>query len=437
MLLQKIDLFSHSLNFFNFHLFDSIYSGLREFIKATCENTGMNNNTSDSHNVPIKRILIYDPQLSRPYASIVAVVAGIGLLGNLAVVVVALRRKSISRSNLLIAELAGSDLFFAITQLVVTVPLFWTNKWLYPASMCKVLMSGQMLSSMYSVGFILLIAVVRYQGLIKNPLLVLSKRLVHSLIVANLVIGIFSVVPMFLVYDLDPELEKCWQYWPEKWIDSLIYQVYVSVVYLVLPGLVIVIMYTKLACSLRRAIKKDSAIRCNQAVFERRSAENKKAARLVVTIFVAFAVCILPNRLVLVYFDAVDYNVSKTVFMVLNYVAMVPYHFHLAINPVIYSILDRKWRRDIWKVLTFSGSLDEQRSRATSVAHSISSLKTSSVSSSSSKSYGMRFNSVCTNVITNKDDKGRNTSVDMGNSLLAFQQGVSMSFKDEVFVKQC
>ena len=42
----------------------------------------------------------------------------------------------------------------------------------------------------------------------------------------------------------------------------------------------------------------------------------------------------------------------------------------------------------------------------------------------------MRFNSVC------KDDKGRNTSIDMGNSLLAFQQGVSLSFKDEVFLKQ-
>ena len=387
--------------------------GLKELLGKSCKQ-------DNSSITPIKKILIYEPLLSRPYASIVVVVAGIGFLGNLAVVVVAIRRKTISRSNLLIAELAGSDLFFSLTQLVVTVPLFWTNKWLYPASMCKVLMSGQMLSGMYSVGFILLIAVVRYQGLIKTPFLVLSKGLIHGLTIANIVIGLISVVPMFVVYDLHPELEKCWQYWPNEWIDSLIYQIYVTVVYLLLPGVVIVLLYSKLAYYLRNGAKNNYAIRCNQMVFERRTAQNKKGARIVMAIFIAFVMCILPNRAVLIYFEAVDYRMSKMAFMVLNYVALVPYHFHLAVNPIIYSVLDRNWRLDIWAILKCGGNLE--KGKRVSVAQS-----TPKTSVSSTKSYGMRFNSVC------KDDKGRNTSVDMGNSLLAFQQGVSLSFKDEVF----
>ena len=196
---------------------------MKDFFGDSCKE---DNNTSYT---PVKRTLIYDPLLSRSYASIVVVVAGVGLFGNLAVVVVALRRKTLSRSSLLIAELAGSDLFFSITQLVMTVPLFWTNKWVYPGYMCKVLMSGQMLSGMYSIGFILLIAVVRYQGLIRTPSLVLSKGLIYGLTIANIGIGVMSVVPMFVVTDMNPELEKCWQYWPNEWIDSLIYQIYITV----------------------------------------------------------------------------------------------------------------------------------------------------------------------------------------------------------------
>lgn len=390
---------------------------MKDFFGDSCKE---DNNTSYT---PVKRTLIYDPLLSRPYASLVVVVAGVGFFGNLAVVAVALRRKTLSRSSLLIAELAGSDLFFSITQLVMTVPLFWTNKWVYPGYMCKVLMSGQMLSGMYSIGFILLIAVVRYQGLIRTPSLVLSKGLIYGLTVANIGIGVLSVVPMFVVSDLDPELGKCWQYWPNEWIDSLIYQIYITVIYLVLPGFVIVILYSKVAYFLNKETKNNCAMRCSQMVFERRTAQNKKGARVVMSIFIAFVVCILPNRAVLVYFEAVDYKMSKTAFIVLSYIALIPYHFHLAANPIIYSILDPKWRTDIWNILTCREKLE--RGRCVSMAQS-----TPKTSISSTKSYGMRFNSVC------KDDKGRNTSVDMGNSLLAFQQGVSLSFKDDVFLKQ-
>ena len=390
---------------------------MKDFFGDSCKKE---NNTSYA---PVKKTLIYNPLFSRPYASIVVVVAGVGFIGNLAVVVVAIRRETLSRSNLLIAELAGSDLFFSITQLVMTIPLFWTNKWIYPSYMCKVLTSGQMLSGMYSIGFILLIAVIRYQGLIRTPSLVLSKGFIHGLTIANIGIGVMSVVPMFVVTDLHPELEKCWQYWPNEWIDSLIYQIYITVIYLVLPGLVIIILYSKVAYHLSKESKNNYAIRCSQMVYERRSAQNKKGTRIVMAIFIAFVVCILPNRAVLVYFEAVDYNVSKTVFIVLSYVALVPYHFHLAANPIIYSILDPKWRTDIRNILTCREKLE--RGRCVSVAQS-----TPKTSISSTKSYGMRFNSVC------KDDKGRNTSIDMGNSLLAFQQGVSLSFKDEVFLKQ-
>ena len=179
-------------------------NGVQDFIKQICE----------PRKVKPKKILTYKPSLSRPYAIVAVVSASLGVLGNTAVIIVAIRREYNTMSNLLIAELATSDLFFAIVQLLVTIPLFWTNKWLFPDFMCKVMKSSQVLSGLLSVGFILMIACVRYHGLITNPCCKTRKKKVHFFSAVNILMGIGSIVPIIIVQDMDPDLQKCWEYWP-------------------------------------------------------------------------------------------------------------------------------------------------------------------------------------------------------------------------------
>ncbi|XP_066914793.1 QRFP-like peptide receptor [Clytia hemisphaerica] len=392
-------------------------NGIQDFIKQICE----------PKKVKPEKVLTYKPSLSRPYAIVAVVSASLGVLGNTAVIIVAIRREYNTMSNLLIAELATSDLLSAIIQLLMTIPLFWTNKWLFPGFMCKVMKSSRVLSGLLSVGFILMIACVRYQGLVTNPCCKTKKKKVHFFSIVNILMGICSIVPIILVQDMDPDLQKCWEYWPNGATDSLIYNIYLTVIYFVIPSIVVSVLYTKLAYKLSTAATNSYAFRGNQILFTRRDAENKKGAKLVIVIFVAFNICVLPNRIALIYLDAVDYKVSESAFVILTYLATIPFPLHVALNPIIYSIMDKKWRQEIWAVLTCDTKLIKGRRIS-----SQSSTATAKSSISSTKSYNMnlRFSSV------GKDDKGRNTSVDMGNPLVAYEKPVSLSFRDEVFLKQ-
>ena len=374
-----------------------------------------------------KKILPYKPSLSRPYAIVAIVSVSLGILGNTAVIIVAIRREYNTMSNLLIAELATSDLFFAIVQLLETIPLFWTNKWLFPDFTCKIIKSSQELSALLSVGFILMIACVRYNGLITNPCCKTRKKTVHFFSIVNILMGFGSIVPIIIVQDMDPDIKKCWEYWPNGAKDSLIYNIYLTVTYFAIPSIVMSVLYSKLAYKLTNAATNNYACRGNQILFIRRDAENKKGARLVIAIFVAFNLCVLPGRIAFIYLDAVDYKVSESAFVILTYLFTIPYPLHLALNPIIYSIMDQKWRREIWAVLTCDTKLTKGHRFS-----SQSSMATAKSSISSTKSYNMnlRFSSI------GRDEKGRQTSVDMGNSLLAYEKPVSLSFRDEVFLKQ-
>jgi len=366
---------------------------------------------------PSIRILNYNPSMSRPYAVVSLISCLVALLGNAAVITVKYKRKPISHSRLLITELATSDFVFAILQLLITVPLFWTNAWLYGRVMCKVLHSAQTLAVMYSIGFILLISIERYYGILNgSQAKKISRRVLHGLTVTSFLIGLICIVPLLMFLDVDPELNKCLIFWPQNSVDSLTYNMFITIFYIAIPAITICVLYSRITSYLWNETRNNYALHCgDKTMLSRRMADNKRVAYILIAILLAFVVCVLPSHLSLIYMNWMDNKISKTTFFILNYIALIPYPLHLAVNPIVYSLIDKRWRQEIWLVLTCTTEHQQ------GIRLSESMKRSRSTSVSSAKSYNaVRFGS-------GKDDKGRNLSVDMGTNLL------SSSFKDDVF----
>ena len=374
-------------------------------------------------------IISYSPSLSQPYAVVSVVSCIVALLGNGAVIAVKFKRKPTSHSRLLITELAASDSVFAILQLLSVVHLFWTNKWLYGRVMCKVLTSANALTRLYSIGFILLISIERYYGIMNiSQAKKISRRLLHTLTAINLLIGFISVVPILMYSDVDPQLNRCFINWPRKSLDSFTYNLYVTIFYFAIPAITIGVLYSRITSYLWRETRNNYALHCgDKTALSRRVADNKRVAYILVAILLAFVVCAFPSQLALLYMDWVDSKVSRKTFFILSYIILIPYPFHYAVNPIIYSLIDKRWRREIWLVLTCT----TESQRGIRLSESTKSSRSTSICSA--KSNNVRLSSA-------KDDKGRNLSVDMGTNLLSYQpspyqqsSSLPSSFKDDVF----
>ena len=88
--------------------------------------------------------LIYVPELSIPVGVVALVASVYGIFGNAVVIGVLMRiGRNLSRCKQIIGALAVSDLIFSVWQLVLSIPLLWTNKWIYGGFLCKILKGGK------------------------------------------------------------------------------------------------------------------------------------------------------------------------------------------------------------------------------------------------------------------------------------------------------
>ena len=73
------------------------------------------------------------------YASVTMLSSFLGIVGNACVLLIAYKNRSnLPPCKLLIAQLAVVNFMFCVVQMVVTIPLYWTNVWIYELPMCKI-----------------------------------------------------------------------------------------------------------------------------------------------------------------------------------------------------------------------------------------------------------------------------------------------------------
>ena len=159
---------------------------------------------------------------------------------------------------------------------------------------------------------------------------------------------------MCLIFFSNKKLSTCRPIWPNE-ESGKIYYICIALIFYVIPLFVILVLYIDIAkhlsinSKLTRDAGVDSAL-CNERAMHTRRAIIKMAA-----IVVAFLVCVFPRHAVHIFFEFVSTghigdHVYRT-YVMYQYLAYLPYRLHVAINPIIYSVVDPSWRKEAHQVI--------------------------------------------------------------------------------------
>ena len=278
-----------------------------------------------------------------------------GIIGNTLVMLMYLRTyKKITPFKFLIIHLAACDLLFSCAQMAEIYTWLdsnfqWTNK-----VGCQFSCSIVLLGSLASIGTILVITVDRFQGITKGipkdltdnhwPKVALRTSMIWC-------IGIGSVIPTFISAEIVER--KCPKPWHKAFgnIWRQAYSVYLLLVFCVIPVVLMAIMHGIIILKLRKPIQL-SVIHRNmqEAIVRKRKKQDIRIVKILATIVVAFVICVLPQRIVSVVISFSNLTPHKRWQLIVS--GYIPYAFYATVNPLIYSIIDKDFRKELIDLMT-------------------------------------------------------------------------------------
>ena len=290
----------------------------------------------------------------------------VGLFGNgLVIGFTIFHRKDSSRFRHLISSLAIADFLFAVILLLISIPQTWTCLWVYGSNMCKFLRASLAACANIAVGFIVIIALDRFFGIMHPFNKFMNKTRLWLIVCLNVLLGIASVVPPLVVLQLG-EFSTCVEGWGKG--SSRVYTWYLFLFYYILPIVSLAILYGIMMVWLRKSYTQNQVLSDDQ--LRARYQKNKNIMIMLISILVLFAILVLPNRVVWIISDQYGFNNIKNmkVIRLLKMLSEIPYGLHAAVNPIIYSVVDMKFKQHL-KAFLFGRKLTKD---------SVYSLKTSS-----------------------------------------------------------
>lgn len=334
---------------------DTTYYSLAEAIEAFCKESNISpsqckcpdidkNGTIGMCQPPIPYICETHIS-SHPRMVVIAVISILGILGNLHVIVVRMKYWNPSSHYQLIVGLSVADLVFSTVSLVeISAELYSPCTWIYGAFMCKLLQSLYALSAYVDLGFILAIAVERYVGIVHPFTQRFSKLQTRQMVGINVIVGVLLVVPSFIQYDTTDNGAACASMWSDN--AQFIYSLVLLVVFFVFPiALTSVLSYQSVKVLRTTMCEHAMLSAMDQRSRARLVSENKKIMRVLMLLLAGFVVLVFPNHLVWIIISSIGKeNTSYSLHATLRILASVPYSLHVTINPIIYSVLDKRFR---------------------------------------------------------------------------------------------
>lgn len=353
--------------------------------------------------------LIYVPELSIPVGVVALVASVYGIFGNAVVIGVLMRiGRNLSRCKQIIGALAVSDLIFSVWQLVLSIPLLWTNKWIYGGFLCKILKGGKVTGELLYIGFVLILAIERFLAIVKKGAKISSFKIKFALVI-NVIIALMTVTPLLILYDVTND-GRCDGTWKNMRNNSTYYDWLITVLYFIIPLSAIVMLLSKSMEELNKQsrITKITFTSAHCNINEKMINKNKQMIKMIFGMLTAYAVCILPNRLVSFYLDFYIKSIGSKTYITLCYVGLITYSILVAVNPTIYFIIDYTWRENMKEIILCKNDLKSslhKQAPADQDGYTIT-RKT--------------FGPVVDNIKITKDEKGRNLSIDQGTHLLSY-----------------
>ena len=201
--------------------------------------------------------------------------------------------------------------------------MFWTFKWVLPGRFCKKSQGIINFGGIFALSLFTIIALDRY--LISKTIQLKSfQSPLCFWIWLGLLFLIASVIPVLVDFNVSKDGVYLGDL-AQRSSKSLIYLLYLLIGTFVTPMIFISYFYY---CVIK-------TVRENMVTL--RTASNNIALLQIVLVF--------PNRIVWVIVNIIAAgNMPNSAFRTVKYFALFPYLFHISVNPLIYSFVDKVWR---------------------------------------------------------------------------------------------
>ena len=297
--------------------------------------------------------------------------AVVGVLGNILVCVVIARMRTKTSMNRYLFNLGIADIGVLLVVFPIAV-LQERAKTYFPLGKSICLYVYPLVDTFYgaSIWLVTAVAVERYVNIVKRIEFYKSRSLktTNIVIIAIWVISFLVVsLPIFLLIEFDDGTSACVVNWfrtPSLFQWKQVYTITLSMFTYVVPLAIISWTYVQIGSRLAQStgFNKEVERKCSTTNYgninkrkkktgNSRLKENNKAKKILTPIVVTFAVSMLPInifRLVALYWQGVFFLKH---FWILYNVLVIFTTANSAVNPVIYSIVSREFRRGFKQLL--------------------------------------------------------------------------------------
>ena len=280
--------------------------------------------------------------------AILTLAVSLGFLGNISVVAVIGRKRSLLQKNhyYLILQLAISDLLYLFCFLSNIYSSFAAKSFLNSRLLCKIWGPTQTMFYTAGVNILVLISVVRYRAIVHPFKPAVSRRTLKKLSTCVYLLAIICVIPYALVLEYDEAL-GCNEQWPLKSLN-VSYTVYLASVQYFIPVAFLSVIYFKICKKLiarnnwiHRLNVRNHIQQENQKVptwFQSMKLQCTKTFVVSFTIVICFVICACPTQVAWVVSVIGSKELPKYYvgFNALNVFGTT------VINPYVYGALDSK-----------------------------------------------------------------------------------------------
>ena len=272
-----------------------------------------------------------------------------GSTGNLLVLLVVAKKHTRTINDTFIVHLAISDLSFILLCLPVFIYML-VSDFLGSLVYCKIIWPMMTVSFCAGIFTVTLMAVHRCKAILRPFDSALEKR---QLVLCFVVIWIFSflvALPLIVIAKVGPS-GACYEDWPSSDYKRAYTAVLAALQYFV-PLVIIAAAYIRIGGELFFSKRRSSFTAQARKVEEARKQENKKIAKILATIVVSFAVCMLPTHVAWLLVDFGGKSGQETAEVIFKFSDLLAV-FHSCLNPVIYGTVTRQFRQDYVRYLSF------------------------------------------------------------------------------------
>ncbi|XP_055954384.1 QRFP-like peptide receptor [Patella vulgata] len=278
------------------------------------------------------------------------------IVGNsLVLLIIYLNKKMRTTTNVLILNLAVSDLMVGVFCMWVHVGNQMTSEWIFGDIVCKVNTFIQVLALTSSVLTLTVISVERFMAIVFPFKAKWSPWVTGGIVIVDWLAAIAVAAPHLAVRHQHEQIWKdrhevwCEEVWDKYYKDEkctsyepgkIIYYVIEATVMYFLPILIMIVAYTVISVKLLIRKAPGAVISATASAQER---AKRKVIKMLVAVLVVFIVCWTPQQVILLWdlFRAKPPDYVQP----LKYMALYIAYFNSAMNPILYGGFNENFRK--------------------------------------------------------------------------------------------